>query len=275
MTIAISTAKLSAKDIWLASILVAAINMLWLSGGVAYSVRDSFNADFLLSNWLILLAAVCALYFVRESRDQTSSKWDWAVFTATVLLAFWPIKHTSTLALSGISVYLFYHSRQQKHPDHFLLAAASVLFALSFSRLWSPLLLKIFATYFEQFDVFLLGNLLQTKTVGNTIDFLFEPGKKAIIVMGCTSFANLSAVVLLWLVVLRLIHIQPRWRIELKTGLWLLAVAIGINTLRIALMITTNDMYELVHGSIGSSVTAFLLTICSVVFGIWGAKRVK
>ena len=79
--------------------------------------------------------------------------------------------------------------------------------------------------------------------------------------------------VLLWLLVLRTIRIEPRFTLEIKTLLWLLATAIAINTVRIALMITTTDMYELVHGPLGSSVTAFLLTLCSVIFGIWGAKR--
>lgn len=273
MQIALNSQKLSAKDVWLASVLVAAINMLWPSVGVSYSVRDTFNADFLLSNWLILLAIACAMSFIQQSRTVPTTRFDWLVLGITTLLALWPIKHTSTLALSGISAYLFYKTWHPKNRDNHLFAAASVLFALSFSRLWSPLLLKVFATYFEQFDVFLLGNLLQTKTVGNVIDFLYEPDKKALIVMGCTSFANLSAVVLLWLVVMRLIRIKPRLNIELKTAVVMLAVAIAINTLRIALMITTSDMFELVHGPLGSSVTAFLLTVCSVAFGIWGAKR--
>jgi hypothetical protein len=55
----------------------------------------------------------------------------------------------------------------------------------------------------------------------------------------------------------------------------LLTLAIAINTVRIALMITTKDMYDIVHGPLGTSVTAFLLTACAIVFGMWGAKRAR
>lgn len=273
MNISFTLQKLSRSDILLACVIVAAVNMLWPSVGSAYSVRETFSADFLLSNWLILLSISCVAYFMCQSKDMSASLSDLALFAVVLLLAAWPIKHTSTLALSVISVYLFYGLWRSQRRDDYSLAAASILFAISFSRLWSPLLLKVFATYFEQFDVFLLGQLLNTPTNGNTINFIFEPQRRALIVMGCTSFANLSAVVLLWLVVLRLFRITPRWSIELKTVLTLLVLAIAINTARIALMITTKDMYDIVHGSLGTSITAFLLTLCAVGFGMWGAKR--
>lgn len=287
MRIQLSSQKLVANDLWLASVLVAAVNMLWPSVSVTYSALDTFSADFLLSNWLILFAIMATMYFITQATTVAVTLLDWVVFGCTVLLALWPIKYTSTLALTGISIYFFYIIRrteghtttrcsvQHKDREDYLLAAASILFALSFSRLWSPLLLRVFANYFEQFDVFLLGNLLQTKTLGNTIDFLFEPNQQAFVAMGCTSFANLSSVVLLWLMVLRMIRIQPRLGIELRTLMLLLIVAIGINTLRISLMITTSYMYELVHGPLGASITAFLLTLCSVLFGNWAAKRAR
>lgn len=184
MQLALSTQKLNANDLAIASVVVAAVNMLWPSVGVSYSVRDTFNADFLLSNWLILLTVVSVIGFIYQSQALVLNRIDWFVFGITVLFTLWPIKHTSTLALSGISAYLFYKTWPSKNRDNHLFAAAAVLFALSFSRLWSPLLLKVFATYFEQFDVFLLGNLLQTPTSGNTINFLYEPDKRGIIVMG-------------------------------------------------------------------------------------------
>lgn len=273
MNFAFTTQKLTRNDLLLSCVTVAAVNMLWPSVGVSYSVRDTFSADFLLSNWLILLSLIVVMHFIRQSDHLPTTPRDWRLFGLVVLLAAWPIKHTSTLALSLISASMFYAIWRSKHRDNYMLAAASILFALSFSRLWSPLLLKVFAAYFEQFDVFLLGQLLNTPTNGNTINFVFEPHNRALIVMGCTSFANLSAVVLLWLVVLRLIRITPRFSIELKTVLLLLITAIVINTVRIALMITTKNMYDIVHGSLGTSVTAFLLTLSSIAFAVWGAKR--
>jgi hypothetical protein len=280
--------RFSSHDIWLAAIVVAAVNMLWPSQGKTYSVRESYTADFLLSNWLILLSIGCVLYFVHLSSNnqvdiQTSSRYsvattqDWALLASVLSLSAWPIRHTSTLALSVISFYLFYllfyRDKQNKNRDYELLAAASILFAVSFSRLWSPVLLKVFAVYFEIFDVFLLGKLLNTPTNGNAIQFVFEPEKRAVVVMGCTSFANLSAVVLLWLVVTRWLRTVPRLQLELKTVSYLLLTAIAINTMRIALMVTTKDMYDLWHGPMGSSVTTLLLTISALFFAIWGAKR--
>lgn len=279
--------RMSNHDIWLAAIILAAINMLWPSQGKAYSVRESFTTDFLLSNWLILLSIACVIYFVHTSaskQEQLASKanlaatnLDWMLLVGVLLLSAWPVRHTSTLALSLISFYLFlklYRDKKETNNHHYeILAAASILFAISFSRLWSPVLLKVFAVYFEQFDVFLLGKLLNTPTSGNAIQFVFEPEKRAVVVMGCTSFANLSAVVLLWLVVTRWLRTVPRLQIEIKTVSYLLLTAIAINTMRIALMVTTKDMYDLWHGPLGSSVTTLLLTISALLFAIWGAKR--
>ncbi|HMS26174.1 MAG TPA: hypothetical protein PKC80_02220 [Burkholderiaceae bacterium] len=285
--------RFSSHDIWLTAIVVAAVNMLWPSQGKTYSVRESYTADFLLSNWLILLSIGCVLYFIHLSSEKQADKHqvgtqanspysvatpqDWALLVSVFLLSAWPIRHTSTLALSVISFYLlyllFYRDKQNKTRDYELLAAASILFAISFSRLWSPVLLKVFAVYFEIFDVFLLGKLLNTPTNGNAIQFVFEPEKRAVVVMGCTSFANLSAVVLLWLVVTRWLRTVPRFQIELKALAYLLLTAIAINTTRIALMVTTKDMYDLWHGPMGSSVTTLLLTMSALLFAMWGAKR--
>ena len=69
--------RMSNHDIWLAAIILAAINMLWPSQGKTYSVRESFTADFLLSNWLILLSIACVIYFVHTSaikQEQSGSK---------------------------------------------------------------------------------------------------------------------------------------------------------------------------------------------------------
>ena len=280
------TRKFSRHDAWLAAVCIAAVNMLWPSTGKTYSVRESYAADFLLSNWLILFSIACALFFVyqsyaqqKDAQSQSATTMDWTVLAGVLMLSAWPIRHTSTLALSGIAFFLFYTIWKDRklsgQSNYELLAAASILFAISFSRLWSPVLLKVFAVYFEIFDVFLLGKLLNSPTQGNTIAFLLEPNRRALIVMGCTSFANLSAVVLLWLVVIRLLRTVPRLKLELKVLAYLLLCAIAINTLRISLMITTKDMYDLVHGPLGSSVTTLLLTLSAVGFAFWGAKRVE
>ena len=274
----------SRHDIWIGAITVAYTNMLWPSKGATYSVRESYATDFLLSNWLILFSIASSLLFVyqssahqKDANTRTAKGSDWWLFTGVFVLSAWPIRHTSTLALSVIAFFLFYKlykgSKQSKPLDYELLAAASILFAVSFSRLWSPVLLKVFAHYFEIFDIFLLGKLLNTPTTGNTIQFVLEPERRAVVVMGCTSFANLSAVVLLWLVITRLIRLLPRVRIELKTLAYLLLTAIVINTVRIALMITTKEMYDVWHGPVGSSVTTLLLTFSAVGFAVWGAKR--
>ncbi len=46
MRVVFKNYPLSNHDVWLCAIILAAVNMLWISHGKTHMVRESFNTDF-------------------------------------------------------------------------------------------------------------------------------------------------------------------------------------------------------------------------------------
>ncbi|MGB6176212.1 MAG: hypothetical protein WBF43_07725, partial [Methylocella sp.] len=108
-----------------------------------------------------------------------------------------------------------------------------------------------------QADAILVGLIVGTERVGNTVGFAGNPGYYLVIEPACSSLADVSLAVLGWALFTQALARRP----SLKDVWWCLAACaavIVINVTRIALIGLHREHFELLHGSVGAGVASFL-----------------
>jgi hypothetical protein len=187
-----------------------------------------------------------------------------AVFLPFVIVPSYPL---SWVGVTGLSLYILFFARDGSERRR----GALILLALPVPMLWSRLLFQLFARPLLALDATMVTWLLHTEQIGNMVRFADNSGYM-VISPACTSFGNISYILLCWITVTQ--WANHRWSsIDL---LWISLAFVSLVTINITRMAITglsywhyqvfhNQWEEMILGTVG---------LCLIVgISVVGARR--
>lgn len=251
---------------------------LWLVGFINGSfirlvtgLRENLPLEILLNTFEISAIvwasiAVGSAYLFKPSQSTVSQR-DAGLAIATSIAFLIPITALSWVALTVLSAYLIVTSP----GDSYAKRGAWILFTVTVPMFWSRVIFSVFSEYILQFDAILASKLLGTERVGNTIAFADGSGYLWI-APGCSSLMNVSLAVLCGALFSQM---WPRKRPLQSISLVAFAVAavVMINAVRLALLGAYPQYFEILHGSVGVTVTNLLTLIAIVSICSFGVRN--
>jgi hypothetical protein len=177
---------------------------------------------------------------------------DLAVALVAAVFAYAAGSAASWLGLSVLGVYSYYAAANPRARQ-----GAAIALAITAPMFWSRRLFSLFSDWFLGLDGAFVSWLTGLPRTGNTIDL--RNGGLLWIAAPCSSVANISLMLLCW-VIFQQTRSVP---MTLRSLAWCAAGIFGvifINVARIALMAVYPERYELIHGSIGSTATSYLIS---------------
>ena len=150
-------------------------------------------------------------------------------------------------------------------------AGAAIVLSMTVSMLWAKIVVHFFSLDLEEFDTWLVGVFWRVPTNGNLLSFQNEAGR-FIVGWPCTSFANLSLALTLWLTITRMVRPVARRSEWLIAGAVTVSV-IAINTVRLSLMTINHHMLREVHLNWGVPVFNAVLLVATCAWAIYGVRK--
>jgi hypothetical protein len=192
----------------------------------------------------------------------------WAVVPVAIATLV-PLAELSWFAYSAVSAYALWISPSGSKARRGFV----ILLAVSVPMLWSRMLFRVFADTILQGDAVLVSLLVHTKRAGNAIAFADGSGYLWV-ASPCSSLANVSLAILCWMATMQLFA----RRLTLRDITWCAAACAGvvmINVIRLSLLASFPQYWELIHGDVGSSVVAWLILIVTVVICVKGVGHAQ
>lgn len=192
-----------------------------------------------------------------------------------VCLMLWLLP-SATLAWLGIALLCSsVLTRNEASLPATLRAGLLILLAAAMREPLSQLLLKIAITPLLESDAWLVATLADLvmpgyQRLGNLV--INPQGFRLVILTGCTSYGNLSLVLLLWLS-LTLFFIRRWFPVYLIHGLVLLLITVVVNILRLVVMSFGESYYLFLHDGDGAAIYAVLLTALPLFASRWSIRH--
>lgn len=240
------------------------INLTIASDGLWPAVANTFGVSV-----IVWVAGWLAASLLREQAPAVPTRSDLIVAGAYTTLIVLPFGTLSWLALTGLGAYIFWHSV----PGSARRRGAIVLVALTVPMFWSRMLFALFSDSILQADAILVSWMIGTEHIGNTVKFSDDWGF-LYIAPACSSLANVSLSLLASVLVAQSIGSK----LTLRQVAWCLiaaATVILVNVTRIGLIALHREYYELLHGSVGATVSGWLTLIAIAGVNWCGVRRVR
>jgi hypothetical protein len=184
---------------------------------------------------------------------------------AILCIAF-PMPVASWTGLMVVSIYFL----TKNGVDGRARRAFFVALGMCFTFQWAQWISAIFLPTILEVDATLVSLISGHQRYGNLVQA--SNGVTLEILAACSSFVNVSLTFLAW------INARSYYGTHgIKRGVIFLSIMIFIvvliNTLRIAFIAIRPDLYDLIHGEVGSLVANSLSTIVIVALSIIGARK--
>jgi exosortase/archaeosortase family protein len=232
--------------------------------GFLASLLNTFEISVVV--WLSLAIGVRLVWTAEPTELRQRDYW---IFSAALALVLIPLAELSWVALAGVAAYGISVSGRTSAFRR----GAIILLAVSVPMFWSRMVFKTFAEYVLTFDAALVGFVTGQGNDGNTVAFSDQSGY-IWIAQSCSSLSNVSLAILCWVTVMQLYERRFAWR----DLLWCLAACLSvvvINVIRLSLIVLFPDQFELIHGTIGNTVAAWLILIATVAICLRGVGRAQ
>jgi len=225
--------------------------------GWAVALMTTFNVS------AIVLFACCATPVVAlsERNADAITGGDLAVAFVILGMALVPFGKVSWLALTALAPYIYWVSP----PGSARRRAALIMFAVTVPMLWGMMFLMVVGRPILWIDAWIVGSLIGTQQAGTLV--MFADGTGAIeIYPGCSSLHSISIAFLAWVTASQLVGRKPSPADILWCALAVLAV-LGVNATRLSLIGLYREHFDIIHGSLGKTVSSWLsigliLTVC-------------
>lgn len=232
--------------------------------GILNALLDGFGQSYII--WLCI---IIALWLWRNAMP-VSERMTWFVLICASFLSFMLIVPLATTAWIIASAAAILWRFALPH-DKFSRAAAVLMIAISIREPASRLFLTLCSSEILSFDAHVAALFLRFSdsnfnVIGNLI--AQENGHSLLILTGCSAFGNLSLYVLLWVAITLMLH-QAFMRNDLIRVALLLMIIIGINSLRLALMALSPDLYEVLHSGMGATAHETLTLLLTLTCVRW------
>ena len=219
-------------------------------------------------NVIVLAACFAGVYLIATSNRDESRTLDLAVTLAFLGLVTVPIYALSWVAVTGLSLYIFFFANDGCERRR----GALILLALAVPMLWSRLLFQFFARPLLELDGTMVAWLLGTERIGNLVRFADNSGYM-VVTPACASWANITYAFLCWVVVSQWVNHRWRW-IDLLWLFFACASVVAINVARIALTGLSRENYQLIHGPGVFEAVLGMVVLCFIIgFSVIGARR--
>lgn len=270
---AISTVRsISRRELftWVVSLL-AAHYFLMFRGGESASLLDPLVQSLVSKSVFHYLGWYAVFQLLADSEaSRPATKGDLALGLAVLPIPFLPGEGFVWIAMTGVGIYISATSRY----DRKILAAATVVLALSLNGLWGRLLFDLIALSLLKVDAALVGVLLAMTRSGYAWNgnIISSDVHSIIVLSGCSSFHNISLGLLCWVALTKLA--RPEW---IKGDAWVALAVCGavllLNTLRIYLMAFDPESYVYLHTGFGAQLFVWMTSAAVVAISLWGVLR--
>jgi hypothetical protein len=215
--------------------------------GLASELMNTFGISLIV--WVALVVGVVLLCRPPTARSERLD----GVLTVAAGVAFLvPLAPLSWLAVSGLAARVIWTSQPGSLPHR----GGWILLATTFPMFWSRALFAVLSQQILEFDAMLVAWITGVERAGNSVAFADGSGYLWI-APACSSFANVSLVVLCWVLITQFVH----RRTSLGSARWILAASaavIAINVTRLSLIDRYSQAFDLLHGPIGATVANWL-----------------
>jgi hypothetical protein len=218
-------------------------------------------------SWAVWLSLGLGVRLALTAEPAPARALDWMAAAAGIALAAVPVTGVASLGATLIGGWFLVDPR----ADDRLKAAGAILVALAVNLMWSKLLLMLFARPIENLDAGVVGLVRGVAVHGNVIDFVHGDERVAVL-SGCTSVANASLALLLWLAVTRSVRPKPVAS-EFGYAAALFVTIVVINLVRLSLVADSRAAWAYWHGPVGDSVVDALITAAAMAWAVVGARR--
>lgn len=218
-------------------------------------------------SWALWFCGFVAVHLTWSSSGTRLTRRDIVVIAAFVPFVLWPNGNAAWLGLTMLAAHAF-HCARRDAADR---AGAAVILVMMVALLWGKVVLHFFGRWLEMVDLWLLHLLTGVATQGN---LLFFPGGEdnLVIAWGCTSFANLSIAIAVWMAVTRLFRPVARageWR-DLAGAI---ATLVLMNSVRLFLASRSRDLYFTIHEPTTFAITNLLLLAATAAWALYGIRH--
>ena len=202
----------------------------------------------------------------REANFGKALNADWVVIALVACLICVPLSSASWLGLTLLTIYFLCKQDLGETTRR----ALWVALAVGLSQQWSRWVSTIFLPTILDVDAFLVSGLSGFPRYGNLV--VTDNGITLQILEACSSFSNVSLAFLGWINARSYFGTRGVWRAFKYLSLAIAAV-VSVNTVRIAAIAFWPDMFDIIHGEIGSAIASLASTILISIICIKGARK--
>lgn len=208
-----------------------------------------------------------SLVLLREATIDAVYRFDFVVVASGIICALLPISGAAWVGLTGMGLYFLL----TRGPNTMMGGVFWCVLALSISGFWARQLFTLFTSQILLIDTWLVASLMGLDSTGNLIT---AADNRTIlqVLEGCSSFRNLSLAVLGWMLARSYFGTSGLARGLVFVSLSMLVIIV-INTTRIGIIALRPDLYEIVHGPVGSNAVNILATFAIVAISAIGARQ--
>jgi exosortase/archaeosortase family protein len=261
--------SVSRNELYVGLVLIGFAN--GISGSVITTVVQNGIVGALLGtfNISVIVWSACAvsIVFLLRGPAQPIERSDGVVATGALAAFVVPWAPLSWLALTGVAVHILRQSPRSTD----LHRGGWILLAMTVPMFWGRLVFALLSDLILQGDAVLVGWLVGTARLGNTVQFADGSGYLWI-APACSSLANISLAILCWVTVTQVSDRPGSLR---DVGWVALAISsvVAINVTRISLIGLYPEQYELLHGPVGVTVANWIILGATVGICLLGVRR--
>ena len=255
--------------------LFAGVLIVGFANGIVDRIADGFArgdvAELVLNTFeisaIVWVALIVAVVFLLRSERLAATPADSVVAAIAAAACMIPMTPLSWIALSGLAVYAL----RTSFPGSYAHRAAWIMLAIAVPMFWSRAAFAILSDPILKFDALLVGWVIGTEHIGNTIGFADGTGYLWI-APDCSSFMNVSLAVLGWVLFTQMFARER----PLHHWWWCVlacAAVILINVTRLSLIGLYPEHGGVLHGMLGATVANWATLIAIVGICALGARH--
>jgi len=233
--------------------------------GLFHASLNTFDVSAII--WAGIVIAVRDLWSVDQGI--AASARDKLVAGIALIMILIPVPALSSCAIALIGAYIWTTARN----DIWTRSVGMLLFAVTVPLLWARGIFAAFSDTLLAFDARLIGLILGTEPYANTIPYADGSGGM-FVGPACSSFTNISLAILCTAIFAH--AFRRKWSHEIWFWAGVSSVAVlAINVIRISMIGLYPDQYDLIHGSVGATISGWITIGVILGISLHGVGRVR
>lgn len=211
---------------------------------------------------LVWVAAGGVFWLFKQANGESARPLDYVIGAAACIGFLFPMSAASWLGIAILALYLIWTSSR----GELLRRAGVLMLGITIPMLWARLLFASMSNFILSLDAKLVGLVVGTQPVGNTIPFWDGTGV-LFLEPACSSLTNVSLAVLCGAFFMAVFN-RPWSATVFKAMLIACAATIAINVTRMSAIAFFPTYYDIIHGMIGASLAEWLsiIVVLSIYF---------